>query len=479
MTVPARRHIILGAMVRALGAYPSGWRYPGAHNNPLADTTVLRRTAKLAEAAHLDYLFFGDWLSTGPDLEVRDPYLLARIDPLSAVTYLAATTRRIGLIATANTTYSDPYTLARSTASIDALSGGRAGLNLVTGAEPRAAGNHGRDSHWGDEHRFDQAEEFVGALRLLWDSWEDGAFVRNRATGRLIDPARLHPADFHGEHVHVAGALNVPRPVQGHLPVAHAGTSLRSRQLAGSSADIALVAVPTLAEALQLSTDLRRQTVAAGRPADALRIVSPVLPVVAETREQAWEIFDVLLSLVPLDDGSPASLAPDFPPGRGVRALSQAVGVALGPQPVDAIVTRALAARFSDLGQRLVELVAVRTGRRVGDADRPVTLRHLLATHLVPTAAIVGDAGTVADHLQHWFESGAVDGFNVLTAFHGEQFEAFTGLVVPELVRRGLFRTDYEGRTLRDHLGLDRPENLHVADAASKTGDVRPERLRA
>ncbi|TFV99691.1 NtaA/DmoA family FMN-dependent monooxygenase [Orlajensenia leifsoniae] len=463
MTTPAREHIIIGAMVRALGAYPSGWRIPGAHADPRTDTAVLRRTAKLAEAAHLDYLFFGDWLATGSDLEVRDPYLLARIDPLSAITYLAGITRRIGLIATANTTYSDPYTLARATASVDALSSGRAGLNLVTGAEPRAAGNHGRDAHWGNEHRYDQATEFIEALRLLWDSWEDDAFVHDRATGRLIDPTRLHSADYNGEHVRVAGALNVVRPVQGHLPIVHAGTALRSRQLAAATADVALVAVPTLAEGVQLSSELRRQTVAAGRAADELRIISPVLPVVASTQEEAWAIFDQLLALVPLDDGSALSLSPDFPAGRGIRALSQAVGVALGPQALDAVVTRRLAERFSDLGQHLIELVAVRTGRRIGDSERPITLRHLLATHLVPSAAIVGDAGTVADHLQEWFEAGAVDGFNVLTAFHGDQFEAFTTLVIPELQRRGLFREAYAGRTLREHLGLERPANLHAA----------------
>ncbi|MEJ3405134.1 NtaA/DmoA family FMN-dependent monooxygenase [Rathayibacter sp. YIM 133350] len=457
-----REHLILGAMFRALGAYPSGWRYPGAHNDPRRDPAVLRRTAKLAEQAHLDYLFFGDWLATGHDLEVRDPYLLARIDPISAVTYLAGITKRIGLIATANTTYSDPYTLARTTASVDLLSGGRAGLNLVTGAEPRAAANHGRDEHWGNEHRYDQAEEFIQALRLLWDSWEDDAFVRDRVGGELIDPAKLHSADFRGEHVQVAGALNVVRPPQGQLPLVHAGTSLRSRQLAAASADLALVAVPTLEEAVQLSSQLRAQASAAGRDATQLRVITPVLPVVAGSREQAWAIFDELLRLVPVDDGA-SPLPAELLAGRGIRTLSQAVGVALGPQPLDTEVTRRLAARFSDVGQRLIATVAERTGRRVGDAERPVTLRHLLVTHLVPSAAIVGSPAVVADRLQDWFEAGAVDGFNVLSAYLGEQFEAFTGLVVPELVRRGLFRSEYDGTTLRDHLGLERPENVHAA----------------
>ncbi|MGH7291353.1 MAG: LLM class flavin-dependent oxidoreductase, partial [Myxococcota bacterium] len=163
--------LIIGAMVRTLGAYPSGWRHPGAHADPQTDAAILRRIARLAEDADLDYLFFGDWLATGPDLEFRDPYLLARIDPVSAVLYLAAVTERIGLIATVNTTYADPYAIARATASLDVLTGGRGGINLVTGAEPRAAGNHGRDAHADNESRYDRADDFVAVLRRLWESW--------------------------------------------------------------------------------------------------------------------------------------------------------------------------------------------------------------------------------------------------------------------------------------------------------------------
>lgn len=459
--------IILGAVFRALGAYPSGWRYPGAHNNPLGDAAVIRRTAKLAEAAKLDYIFFGDWLATGHDLEFRDPYLLARIDPLSAITYLAGVTKRIGLIATANTTanttYSDPYTLARATASVDLLSGGRAGLNLVTGAEPRAAGNHGRDARWGNEHRYDRAEEFIDAVRLLWDSWEDDAFRRDREGGVLINPERLHRTDFVGEHVRVTGSLNVARPVQGHLPIVHAGTSLRSRQLARDVADLALVAHPTLDDAVAFTAGIKRQAVSVGRDPAQLKVITPVLPIVAETTTAAWEIFDTLVALVPLDDGSPLSQAPDFPKGRSIRALSQVVGVALGPRALDDEIPANVAARFSNVGQALLECVAARTGRRIGSADRPVTYRHVLVTHVIPSSAVVGDAVSVADHFEAWFMSGAVDGFNVLTAFMGDQFSAFTTGVVPELVRRGLFRSEYEGRTLREHLGLSRPENLHVA----------------
>ncbi len=453
--------LILGAVFRALGAYPSGWRYPGAHNDPLRDPAVLRRTARAAEAAKLHYLFFGEWLATGPDLEFRDPDLLARLDPLSAVSFLAGTTKRIGLVATANTGFADPYTLARQSASADRLSGGRVGLNLVTGADPRAPGNHGRDGLGGAEPRYDEAEEFVRALRPLWDSWEDDAFVRDRRRGRLIDPGKLHRTDAQGAHIRVAGPLSAARPVQGHPPIVHAGGSPRSRRLAAELAELAVVALPSLQEGAQLRAELRALAAAAGRTDGGPRVVTPILPVVGETRAAAQAVFDELLQLVPLDDGGIPSLSPDFPSNRSIRSLSAAVGVPLGSPGLDDDVPVRTARRFAEGGQRLLELVAARTGRRVG-GTRPITYRHLLATHAVPAAAVVGSAADVADHIQHWFEAGVVDGFNVLAPFLPAQFDAFTALVVPELQRRGLFRTEYEGTTLRENLQLPHPANLHV-----------------
>ena len=227
--------LILGAVFRALGAYPSGWRYPGAHSNPLGDPAVLRRTARAAEAAKLDYLFFGEWLATGPDLEFRDPDLLARLDPMSSIAYLAGVTKRIGLIATANSGYFDLYTLARQTASIDRLERGPRRHQHRDRRRPAGGGQPRTRAPAATEPRYDEATEYLRALRLLWDSWEDDAFVRDRRTGRLIDPRRLHRTDAHGEYVSVTGPLNAARPVQGHLPIVHAGGSSRSRQLARSS----------------------------------------------------------------------------------------------------------------------------------------------------------------------------------------------------------------------------------------------------
>ena len=464
MTAP----LIVGAMVRTLGAYPSGWRHPGAHADPQTDAAVLRRIAQLGEAADLDYLFFGDWLATGPDLEFRDPYLLVRIDPLSAVLFLAGVTERIGLIATVNSTYADAYATARATASLDVLTGGRAGVNLVTGAEPRAAANHGRDAHADNETRYDRAEEFVRALRLLWESWDADAWVADAASGVLIDAGRLRRAALAGTQVRVEGPLNVARPPQSHPPIVHAGTSPRSRALAASEADLALIAAGDPAVAAATRSELRALAEASGRLPDDLKVIVPVLPVVADTDAEARAIVDRLLRLVPIDDGTPGRTArPAFPTNRSLASFLDVAGIdpddAVREASVDDAVPPQIAARFAEAAARTLDTVRARTGRGLGGAD-PVTWRHLIAAHAVPANFLVGGAAAIADHFELWRDAGAADGFNVLSAFQPGQFEAFTSLAVPELRRRGLIGR--AGATLRERLGLGAPRLLHAPEPA-------------
>ena len=455
--------LIIGAMVRTLGAYPSGWRQPGAHRDPSSDADILRHIAREGEDAGLDYLFFGDWLATGPDLEFRDPYLLARIDPVSAVLFLAGVTSRIGLIATVNTTYADPYATARSLASLDVLTRGRAGINLVTGAEPRAAGNHGRDAHADNETRYDRAEEFVAALRRLWDSWSDDAWIADAERGVLIDPDGLRGADLDGEHLRVSGPLNVARPPQGQIPIVHAGTSARSRVLAATEADLALIAAPNLADAIATRRDLRDIAAAAGRSPEALAVIAPVLPVVADSDAEAHRIVERLLALVPLAEGHQPSRTA-FPTNRSVAALADALGVApddrLRAAGFDDEVSADDARRLGDAGAALIDRLARIAGLHVEGqgSSHALTWRHLVAAHAVPAAFVVGDASTIADHFETWRDEGAADGFNVLSAFQPAQFDAFTRLAGPELRRRGLLRRADEGSTgtLRDRLGVDR-----------------------
>ncbi len=464
MTDAATAPLIVGAMVRTLGAYPSGWRHPGAHADPRTDAAVLRRVAELAEGADLDYLFFGDWLATGPDLEFRDPYLLARIDPVSAVLFLAGITERIGLIATVNSTYADPYATARATASLDLLTGGRGGVNLVTGAEPRAAANHGRDAHADNEARYDRAEEFVRALRLLWESWDDDAWIADPSRGVLIDAERLRAAAFQGEQVRVEGPLNVARPPQVHPPIVHAGTSPRSRALAATEADLALIAAGDAAVAAATRAELRALAAASGRDPEDLKVIVPVLPVVAETDAAARAIVDRLLLLVPLDDGASEHVErPGFPANRSLASFLDVAGVA-SDDPVraaflDDVVPAATAAAFDEPAARTLDVVRARTGRDVA-GDHPVTWRHLVAAHAVPANFVVGGPAEIADHFESWRDAGAADGFNVLSAFQPAQFEAFTALAVPELRRRGLIGR--QGATLRERLSLGAPRLAHA-----------------
>jgi len=380
-------HMILGAAFRALGAFPSGWRMPGAERQPRREPQVLVKAAKIAERAGFDYLYFGDWLSTGPELEATAPHLLARVDPLSAVAFLAASTRRIGLITSINTTYSDVYSIARQTASIDLLSGGRLGLNLHVGANAPAAANYGKDAEWDRLNAYDRAAEFVDALRLLWDSWDDDAFVADAAAGRLATPAAVHSADYVGRFVQSAGPLNALRPAQGAVPIVHTGTSPRAHDLVATRGSVAIADFDDAAEAFDYRSGLRAAARAAGRdPLDAPALVIPVLPVVAETVDEAERLAHQLISLVA--------------PGSRVRL----------------------------------------------------------------PGLLIGDGAAVAARLEEWFRSGAVDGFQILSAWMPAQLEAFAELVVPELRARGVIRAEYGGRTLREHLGLRHPLSAYALD---------------
>jgi FMN-dependent oxidoreductase (nitrilotriacetate monooxygenase family) len=450
--------------VRTLGAWPSGWRYPGAHRDPHDDPAVLVRTARAAEAAGLDFLFFGDWLATAPEFEHTDPYLLARLEPFAAIAYLAAVTERIGLVASVSSAHSEPYTTARSSASIDVLSGGRVALCVATGAEARSASNFGWDTVHSDADRFAAAGEFIDILRGLWDSWEDGAFVSDAATGRLIDADRLHGLGYVGAYRASAGPLNVVRPPQGHLPIAVVGGSTNARQLATRDADLLFASPRTFEEAVAQNAAALRQVASEGRDASRFRTVTPILPIVAPTRQRAWEVYDRLVDLLPLPDEQPAESPLTLPANRSLRSLASVLGVPLAGIHLDDPVPTRTAARFGALGRQLVEDVRVRSGRTVG-GDRPTTYRQLLVASAVPVPVLVGAAGDIADHLETWFRAGAVDGFTVLSAFSGSgdgSFEAFLDLVVPELQRRGLFRTGYEGSTLRDHLDLPEVANSHL-----------------
>ena len=299
-------------------------------------------------------------------------------------------------------------------------------------------------------------------LRRLWDSFEDDAIVADVASGRFLDPSKLHATDFRGRFLSVDGPLNVPRPIQGHLPIVHAGTSPQSRLFAARHADLALVAVSDLEHAAAIREELRALAFESGRDDRTLKVIAPVLPIIGETREHAQSIADELSELVQIAEDWPDGPPPAFPANRSLAQLSTLVGLDVSGLSPDRAVTPALLAEFSAVGQELVEIVAERTGRSPA-GERPPTLRHLVVAASVSASVIVGTAQDIATEFEAWGDAGAVDGFNVLSAIQPAQFDAFALGVVPELQRRGVFPTEYEGGTLRDSLGLERPDNEHVA----------------
>lgn len=468
-----RRTLRLGYMYWANGTHPAGWRLPGAEYARAFDPDYIAGLARIAEAAKFDFFFFGDRLATGVEYELTNTSVIARIEPFTTAAYLATLTSRIGLVVTANPTYYEPFTLARLTASLDHISRGRASWNIVTGADGRAAENYSRDEHGDANARYDRADEFVGLVRDLWDSWEDDAFIRDKETGEFVDAAKIHRVDHEGAAFRVRGPLNVARPPQGHPVVLHAGTSERSRKLAGREADVLFAAAATIEQGVAYRADILRRAIEEGRDPATVTVLPGLTPIVAETTDQARALYDELNALILLDDDvrlggrEPEDWAysetvgrrEDVGPGlRNLGALSQRVGYDATRHELDEAVTAGAAATFGPVGRQLVGTVARRTGRTIG-GDEPATWRDLLYAHIVSGHVIVGGPAEIADYIEEWFTAEASDGFNIQSAFLVEQLHAFADLVVPELQRRGLFRTEYEGTTLREHLGLDRPPN--------------------
>ncbi|MCO8161717.1 LLM class flavin-dependent oxidoreductase [Pseudomonas sp. 21LCFQ010] len=439
MNKPARQ-LKLGAFLMATGHHVAAWRHPDVPANAGLDIKHYRHLAQVAEAARFDALFVADSVAAATgDIASR----MARSDhfePLTLLSALSAVTEHIGLIATATTTYNEPYHVARKFASLDHLSGGRAGWNLVTSDAAAEAQNFGLDEHVGHADRYSRAQEFHQVVTGLWDSWGDDAFTRDKASGEYYDPARLHVLDHQGEHFRVKGPLNVARSPQGQPVVVQAGSSEVGRDLAARTAEVVFTAQTSLASAQAFYADLKGRLAAYGRSQDSLKIMPGVLIVVAETEQAAKAKFESFQELVE--------------PQVGVALLGRMLGnFDLSGYPLDGPLPEL---PLTDSGQRsrqqlLTELAArenlnlAQLGRRIAGGRGHYSL--------------IGTPEQIADELQNWFENGAADGFNVLVPHLPGGLEDVARLLVPELQRRGLFRTEYEGTTLRENLGLQRPAN--------------------
>ncbi len=440
MTSPGRP-VRLGLFLFATGYHPAGWRLPEAEAAGATSPAFLHRIAQTVERAKFDYFFLGDGLATSADMQYRYPSQMARLEPFTMMGSIAAATRRVGLVVTANTTYSEPYNVARMLASLDYLSAGRIAWNVVTGADGRAAANFGREEHWATDQRYDRAEEFITVVRQLWGSWEDGALRWDKSTGEFVAGDKVHAIGHQGQSFSVSGPLNVPRPPQGWPPLVQAGTSGRSRDLAARFADIVFTAQPTVGQAQEFRSDIRARARALGRDPDQIAVMPGLVPIVGETQADAERLYDRMNALVVGDDRS---------------ALFGVAGAKLGEHPFEGPLPAGDG--WPDQGHALaeyVELAEASIGRRV------TSVRELCEFYTASGRGhrlVVGGTARVADLIQEWHGTGAADGFNICPAYLPGGLDRFVELVVPELQRRGIFRRDYEGPTFRAILGLPRPD---------------------
>ena len=425
------RQLSIAAFMMRHGHHVAAWRHPQTdlESNPFK---VFRQQVQSAERACLDAVFFADSLAlTGG---------VPALEPLTLLSALAASTDKIGLIGTATTTYNEPYTVARQFASLDQISEGRAGWNLVTSDNASEAANFGRDQHVAHAARYERAREFHQVVTGLWDSWEDGALINDKDGGRLIDPARLRKLNHRGPHFAVAGPLNVSRSPQGRPVVVQAGGSEAGRDLAAATAEVVFTAQPSLAKAQDFYRDMKRRVVAHGRSPESLKVMPGLFAVVGRSQGEADDKFGELQRLIE--------------PKAGLALLGRMIGnfdlsgYALdGPLP-DLPQTQD--------GQRSRQQLLTDLAQ-----GENLTIRQLYERIAGGRGhfTVVGTAQAVADQMQAWFEQEAADGFNFMAPALPGGLDDFLSLVVPELQRRGLFRTEYKGTTLREHLGLNASDN--------------------
>lgn len=426
-----RRQMHLGVFVLGTGNHIAGWRYPGAADSFMS-LPVIQEIARTAERGKFDLLFLGDSLNAGVN---NHPSFTARFEPLTMLAALAATTTHVGLGATSSTTYGEPYSVARVFASLDHLSGGRAAWNAVTSSGPDSAANFGRE-HPRHDARYEVAEEFVDVVRGLWDCWDDGAVIADRVTGQYIDPAKVKTLDHKGRFYQVKGPLNIARCPQGQPIILQAGSSDVGLALAARTADVVFSVVQDFGEAQVAYRALKDRLPAFGRRETDVAVLPGVMPIIGATDAEARAKLNHLQSFV-----SPTNAA---------ALLKNRLGIDVSGFPPDELVPEL---PLPDTSHGFARAMLAKAKR-----DR-MTWRDLI--NLTGAArghwVICGTPAAIADTLEEWFHGGAADGFNILPPYFPGSFDDFVDQVVPILQARGLFRRDYAGTTLRDHLGLTRP----------------------
>ncbi|WP_120007883.1 LLM class flavin-dependent oxidoreductase [Teichococcus vastitatis] len=437
--MPKPHQLHLGAFLRPTTIHTGAWRYPGALPDANFNFAHLKRFAQTLERGCFDAFFMADHLAVlnMPLEALKRSHTVTSFDPMTLLPALAVVTERLGLIATGSTTFDAPYHVARRFASLDHLSNGRAGWNIVTTSNPDAALNFGLEEHVDHADRYRRGREFFDVVTGLWDSWADDAFVRDAQNGLFFDPGKLHVLNHKGPHFSVRGPLNVARPVQGWPVIVQAGASEAGRQLAAETAEVIFAATPTLEDGRRFYADVKGRMARLGRDPDALKILPGAFVVIGDTDAEARDTRARLDALVHEQSG--------------LAALSIALGHDASGFELDGPLPDIPPSNASKSGRERVLQLAAREG---------LTVRQL-AQRLGGYAglAMVGTPRGIADQMEEWLITKACDGFNVMFSHVPGGLDDFVDKVVPELQRRGLLRRAYSGPTLRDHLGLRRPPN--------------------
>lgn len=438
-TQPSDRKMHLFAMPMGSGSHVASWRHPLASGVNPVTPAYFTQVAQIAERGLFDAVFCADAQGFRQVLG-KDPYSRLApmsLDPVTVLGGVAMLTSRIGLVATLSTSYNEPYAVARRMATLDIVSDGRAGWNVVTSQTENEAHNFGRDAHYGHQERYARAGEFVDVARGLWDTWEDDAILRDHDAGRYFDPEKVSALRHEGQHFKVEGPLTTGRPPQGHPVVVQAGSSPQGLDLAARQADAVFTSHPTLDSAVAFYNDLKARVAAAGRDPNSLRILTAIQPTIADSEADAKAISDELNALI----------SPDLALGQ---LSMQFGGFDFSGFDPDGPLPPVPANNVSQGSQKRIVDFAAKESLSLIQVARYVAAGRTSHT-------IAGTGEQVADLLAEWFEAGAADGFVISAPIAPVMFDRFVDKVVPVLQQRGLYRTAYEGTTLRDHLGLARP----------------------
>ncbi|KQM18995.1 LLM class flavin-dependent oxidoreductase [Novosphingobium sp. Leaf2] len=435
----AGKQIKLGFILHGVGPGWDDWRHPDAQVDASTSLPFYVRQAQAAERGKFDYLFVADSVSINAR---SSPHYLNRFEPLTILSALAAVTQQIGLVGTATVSYTEAFNLARQFASLDHLSGGRAGWNVVTSWLAGSAANYGKSEHLGHAERYRLADEYLDVVKGLWDSWEDDALVRDKASGQFLDPDKLHELNHKGEYLSVKGPLNISRSPQGQPVIFQAGSSEDGRTFAARHAEAIFTHQEDLAEAQAFYADLKARARGFGRDPEKLLILPGARPVVGSTEAEAERLHDELAGLVSLENALRAL-------GRAFNDHNFSVYDPEGPFPQ----------HVAEEGRKSNQSASERV---LGYAAEGLTLSQIALRAATPKGGFVGTPEQIADRFQLWLDQRGSDGFNLFESVPG-QLEVFVDHVVPILQQRGIYKQDYAGTTLRENLGLDVPINRNTA----------------